>query len=339
MSESKWIEFTPGEDDASRRLDRVLRKLLGAVPLSRIYAALRKGEVRINGKRAKPGARLTAGDRLEIRAELARESAAGAGGSTRSGSAADGAKSGDRFEDLICFENEAVLACNKPPGVLTHGGENRESTQSLADRAVAYLSAKGSASLSFTSGPMHRLDRNSSGIVLFPKRLVAARAFSSLQAAGETVKQYLAVLAGRMRSESRWEDVLERDNARRVTQAAADDESGRAAVTVVEPVATAQEDGRWYTLARCTLASGRTHQIRAQAALHEAPLEGDVKYGGPRRRGGFTLHAYRLALRSWSDELAFTEIFAAPPVAARELIEYRFGRSALESVAGRMDLQ
>jgi 23S rRNA pseudouridine955/2504/2580 synthase len=346
MDETKWRVFTPREDDLDRRLDRVVRKLLSSLSLGRIYAALRKGQIRVNGKRAKPSTRLSRADRLEIHRTLvpaAEEHAEshrpsrgdsppqnGGAGSARRHAPGRAARTaaGQKLRELICFENDAVVACNKPAGMLTHGGG------SLTEAVIRYLAGRSPKSLSFTPGPMHRLDRQSSGIVLFPKTLRAAQHFSALQAAGGAEKEYVTVLAGRLSGETPWEDRLTRDETRRTTRAAAADEEGQTAVTRVLPVATAQEGGTWYTLARCSLTGGRTHQIRAQAAINGLPLEGDVKYGGPKRAGGFLLHAHRMVLHEEAAELGFTTVVAPPSEAALELLAYRFGSSTAEALFG-----
>jgi 23S rRNA pseudouridine955/2504/2580 synthase len=199
-----------------------------------------------------------------------------------------------------------LLVLNKPPGLLVHGPE------SLDIQVQAYLAGKLPPSLSFKPGPLHRLDKPTSGIVVFSETLEGARRFSALLQERRIGKRYLALVDGSLEEEATWEDILVRDRELRKSfidatadagiSAAAGDripaakatakDAAKHARTRVYPLARAAG----YTLVMLEIDTGRTHQIRAQAAAHGHPLAGDRKYGGSPQQGGFLLHAGVLEL-------------------------------------------
>jgi 23S rRNA pseudouridine955/2504/2580 synthase len=205
----------------------------------------------------------------------------------------------------IIFESPDLLALNKPAGLAVHG------PGSLDTRVRAYLAPRLPPSLSFNPGPLHRLDKPTSGIVVFSVSLAGARFFSALLREHSLVKRYLALVEGSVRSSGVWEDELVRDRDLRKTLLPESAETGREspegkpARTRFKPLG---RDGG-FTLLELEPETGRTHQIRAQAAFHGHPLAGDRKYGSrtkppvPNRDGNgeglsFLLHAWRLEVPS-----------------------------------------
>lgn len=294
--------------DAGRRLDRVLRKALPDAPLSALHALLRRGLVAIDEKKAVAGDRVYPGARIvlkgfERRIEQAR--------TERSVPLSD-----------ILFEGAGLLAVNKPAGLAVHGPDR----DNLASRVRAYLDGRVSLSLSFTPGPLHRLDKPSSGVVVFGAESGAAREFSGLLRAGKIRKTYLAILEGRLERGIIWEDFLERDAARRKTFVTA---CGQRALTRVRPLAA----GPSLTLAALEIETGRTHQIRAQAAYHGYPLWNDRKYGSG--SGDFFLHALSLETGEMPEVLrGFPRLLTAPlPVEFEKAAEKKFGAVFLALIA------
>ena len=266
------IELRAGDDDGGRRLDRVLRKALPDLPLSGLHRLLRKGQVLVDGKPAR------AEDRLQPGARIVLPGSAGTGQPEPPPAAAP--------PDLdIIGEGAGLLILNKPPGLLVHGPDSLES------RVRNYLNGRLPPSLSFRPGPLHRLDRPTSGIIAFSTGIEGARNFSALLRQGRIRKSYLALVEGTAGEAAVWEDGLFRDRARKKTCSGEDDLPGmRKARTRVFPLASVSA----YSLLRLEIDTGRTHQIRAQAALHGCPLAGDRKYGGGPCPGGFLLHACSL---------------------------------------------
>jgi len=277
------MELITGENDDGRRLDRILRKALPDYPLPLIHRLLRQKKVLVNGKPAKAQDRIDCGakisisslDNAQIRAPLAQTT------QTR-------APQERKFPPLeILWQDMGLIAVNKPAGLAVHGHN------SLDDMVRFYLAEKLPPSLSFKPGPLHRLDKPSSGIVVFSTSIEGARLFTSLMRERKVRKTYLAIVEGELKSEEIWHDELVRDKEKKKTFVSQPDAGcGKNAVTKVTPLAA---DGK-YTLIKVQIATGRTHQIRAQAAFHGHPLAGDKKYGGKRfgEKRGFFLHAWKL---------------------------------------------
>jgi 23S rRNA pseudouridine955/2504/2580 synthase len=267
-----------GSDDEGRRLDRVVRKALDKLPLSALHRLFRKKKILLDGVPAQVSDRARSGSRLTLLvdgdASLQRTAAPGAG-----------TVGTDHPRPEIIWEGAGLLIVNKPVGLAVHGPD------SLEDRVRAYLAPALAPSLSFRPGPLHRLDQPTSGIVVYSREIGGARVFSAALRDRRLRKRYLALLDGDLALPDRWEDQLIRDQDRGLSRfAAGTDPAGKRAGTRVYPLARCAT----HTLALAEIETGRTHQIRSQAAGHGHPLAGDRKYGGSDQREGLLLHAYEL---------------------------------------------
>jgi 23S rRNA pseudouridine955/2504/2580 synthase len=317
---SQDVRLIAAVDDDGRRLDRILRKALPDLPLSRLHHLLRKGRVLVDGVPGKAADRVRRG--AVIQAPL--------GEGRLMGPSATGAHKG-RVAPL--WEGGGLLVLNKPGGVAVHGPDSLES------RVQAYLAGTLPPSLSFKPGPLHRLDTPTSGIVVFSTSLAGARSFSALLRSRRIRKTYLALLDGPLEGDETWVDALVRDRERgKSFTAEAGDDDAREARTRVYPLARTGAD-RGVTLARLEIDTGRTHQIRAQAAAHGHPLAGDRKYGGSEQRGGFLLHAWMLELPEQPEQTlpGIPRRLAAPlPDNFRKRIRELFGEIDLAETAHLM---
>jgi 23S rRNA pseudouridine955/2504/2580 synthase len=230
----------------------------------------------------------------------------------------------------ILWEGAGLLVLNKPAGLTVHGPE------SLEDRVRDYLCGKLPPSLSFRPGPLHRLDKPTSGVIVFSASLEGARRFSTLLRDGRVRKTYLALVEGILDGGAYWEDLLVRDRGSRKTRTLAGRSPApggpaKEARTKILPLAAAESAGRAYTLLEAELDTGRTHQIRTQAAARGYPLAGDRKYGGRFREGGFLLHAYTLKIPGLPDTEDPLFIRAPLPEPFRRAVVLIFGEKTLEN--------
>jgi len=305
------ISLTAAADDDGRRLDRILRKALPDMPLSAIHRLLRKGGVLVDGEKAAIDYRVKTGQTITLSSLVP---------SPQSlvpiiQSPVPSPQS--LFPDIILFEGAGLLVLNKPAGLPVHGRE------SLEGIVRSYLVPKLSPSLSFKPGPLHRLDRPSSGVIAFSTSLEGARFFSAMMRNRMIKKQYLALVNGVIEKDEVWEDELVRDERQKKTfrlgivPGVLRPGEAKTALTRVSPLAG---DGG-HTLILAEIETGRTHQIRVQAASRGHPLLGDRKYGGTiygdvngdNIRGGFLLHAWRMEFTVKTDEKTDNDIYGGIP--------------------------
>jgi 23S rRNA pseudouridine955/2504/2580 synthase len=248
-----------GERGAGQRLDNFLGRILKDVPRTHLFRVIRKGEVRVNGKRAKPDTRLQASDIVRVPPVRLGEAAPPRRAPPAMVAGLTGA---------IIFEDPRLLVVDKPAGVAVHGGSGVSFGVIEALRA-----ARPEEELEL----VHRIDRDTSGILLIARKSSTLRTLHALLREGQVEKKYLALVKGKWELGNKRIDVPLRTDIRvggeRTVKAHA---SGKEAASVFRPV---QFFGRKATLVEVTLETGRTHQIRVHAAHAGYPLAGDEKYG------------------------------------------------------------
>ncbi len=307
------IELSAGADDAGRRLDKTLRSVLPKLGLSDIYASLRRGTIKVNGLRASPDLRLSEGDRISIVPSVFERGTKNCPESRST----DIETTSFLPEEFVILRTEHLLFLNKPRGLLSHGpGSLEEMVRSARPRL-------GSDSLGFRPGPLHRLDRNSSGIITFPVTASGARVFSAVLRDRRVRKLYLALLDGRLSRPAEWHDRITRDST---TFKSAVSEDGAEAWASAFPLLTAKDR----SLVLIELHTGLTHQIRVQASSRGLPLSGDVKYGGRRIEGGYFLHAAVLEFLEQPFPDVPSRVTATPSEEACTRLWSIFGRNELE---------
>jgi 23S rRNA pseudouridine955/2504/2580 synthase len=290
------VQFlTVDEESAGQRLDNFLIRVLKGVPKTHIYRIIRSGEVRRNKGRVSADNRVEAGDVLRIPpirlSERAEEKAA---------------QPAPAREFPVLFEDEAFLAIDKPAGVAVHGGSGvsfgviEQMRQARPQARLLEL--------------VHRLDRETSGILLIAKKKSALKALQDQFRERETGKTYLALVKGRWPAKLKVLDqplhkYLQPDGERRVRITTKDDPDGMKSVTLVKvsqqlvaPAGLQESCPDGFSLLEVTIKTGRTHQIRVHLASAGHPIAGDDKYGDfelnrQLTRIGFKrmfLHAWRL---------------------------------------------
>jgi 23S rRNA pseudouridine955/2504/2580 synthase len=251
-----------GDDGQGQRVDNYLVKILKGVPKSHIYRILRSGEVRVNRRKVGPDARLSVGD--ELRIPPIRASAPHAKAGT--------AGAGRIALPPILYEDEALIALDKPAGLAVHGGSG------IAFGAIERLrhARPDAAFLEL----VHRLDRETSGVLLVAKKRGALTGLHAQLRDGAIDKHYDVLVRGRWRDALRAVDLpltsyVTSDGERRVRV----DPAGRLARTIFRRTRAWPKAEPPQTLLDAELETGRTHQIRVHLAHLGFPLAGDDKYG------------------------------------------------------------
>jgi 23S rRNA pseudouridine1911/1915/1917 synthase len=177
----------------------------------------------------------------------------------------------------ILFEDTHLLVLSKPAGLLSQGEKTGD--DNLVDWLRAYLGRP-------YVGLVHRLDRNTSGLMVAGKRTKSARRLTDALQQGDLKRKYLAWISGSLTKDARWEHWLLKNTSRNTTEAWRLDEShpkeAKRAALLVHPIRETKYQGHLFTLAEFELETGRSHQIRVQSTKEGHPLLGDSKYGGTR---------------------------------------------------------
>ena len=269
-------------NDAGRRLDRFLRKYLPGATLSEIYKIIRK-DAKVDSKRRNESYILNEGEVLTLYlSDETFEKLSRGKGVFGAGSKAGAAKAKRTFR--IVYEDDEVLIANKPYGLLTHG-DSREKKDHLANQVKDYLIASGSYDPRnekvFTPAPANRLDRNTTGVVLFGKTSAAMRELNRMIREDDIRKFYYTIACGIIGDEMRLGGSLIKDEASNKVSILYDG-SGKNVETIVRPLEVLTfGDGLKATMCEVELVTGRSHQIRAHLASTGHPLIGDSKYATP----------------------------------------------------------
>jgi len=296
------------EDTAGQRLDNFLMRTLKGVPKTHVYRIIRSGEVRVNKGRASADTRVAAGDMIRLPPIRVSERAE-AKAQAMSGHASGHVPSRDF---ALLYEDDYFLAVDKPAGVAVHGGSGVSfgviEQLRMARPQARFLEL------------VHRLDRETSGILLVAKKRSALIHLQNQFRDRATAKTYLAMVSGHWPVNKKVLDQplhkyliapsgASEHEERRVRVVARDDPDGMPALTLVKVVAHSQPSGTppnpGYSLLEVTIKTGRTHQIRVHLASQGMPIVGDDKYGdfehnkslarpGPAQLKRMFLHAWSL---------------------------------------------
>ena len=247
----QWIDVA--DEEAGQRLDHYLMARLKGVPKSHIYRVLRSGEVRVNSRRVEGSHRVAEGDRIRVPPVRVAEREEDA--------------PAPHFRMPVLYEDEALLALDKPAGLAVHGGSGVahgaiESLRSMRPQA-RYLEL------------VHRLDRETSGVLLIAKKRSALVALHEMLRERRMDKRYLAGVSGRFRNEVQ--------RVRLALEARSTPEGKRVRVSSegleAETVLRRIERGEEFSLLEAQILTGRTHQIRVHLAHLGHPVLGDERYG------------------------------------------------------------
>ena len=262
------------KEESGQRLDKFLRRFLPGAGSGFLYKMLRKKNILLNGKKAAGKEILDEGDlvRIYFSDETFRKLQ----------SQPESGKVPQQIPVLpdtaVIFENENLMIVSKPAGILTQKASGED--VSLTEIIQARLLEKGLRTeedrLYYQPGPANRIDRNTSGLVVFPLTLSAAQQVTEMFRERTVHKRYLTLVAGEYRGPARLTAWCSRDEGNRKTQVFFQKKEGTERIeTICEPLVIRTNR----TLLRVTLVTGRTHQIRSHLQACGYPVIGDPKYG------------------------------------------------------------
>jgi len=290
-----------GANEAGQRTDKFMRKVLGDVPLSKIYKAFRKGDIRVNGSKIKEKHSLVKGDIVEtkyITSEFKKEEF-------------------KRIDNKlkITFEDANILMVEKWPGVLVHS-DQKDGEPTLTDYVLSYLFDKGDYrpenEITFTPAPCNRLDRNTSGIVMFGKNFKSLKLLNEMIRERNVEKHYMALVTGRIK-DGVYEGYIYKNEDANISKVynteMPDTKKIAMEVTSIESCGT-------FSLIDINLLTGRSHQLRAHLSHLGNPIVGDSKYGDKKMNSFFNnkyglnyqfLYAYKVTFKNCPEDLYYME--------------------------------
>lgn len=292
MSTVQTITVT--EDETGLRLDRWFKQHFPGIGHGQLEKLLRTGQLRVDSKRSKSNTRLAAGQQVRVPPLSMTASAATSGRRDQPERAKPSKRDVAELHDAILFQDESVIAINKPAGLAVQGGTKQSRHVDAMLDALTFEKSE-------RPRLVHRLDKDTSGVLLLARTATAARQLTEAFRGKETRKIYWALVAGvPSKTRGRIDVPLAKLPGRLGEKVGAAPGMGKPAVTLYQVIASRGRKVAWLALMPLT---GRTHQLRAHCAAMGMPILGDGKYGGKRAflpdrdlSNQLLLHAREIAL-------------------------------------------
>lgn len=316
MSETFPITISATAEDAGKRLDQLVATRMERVSRARVQQLISEGKVLVNDAAAKASLRLRGGETVKVLGEAER---------------APLKAMAENIPLDIVYEDDDLAVINKPAGMLVHAGagasDDARNRGTLVNALLHHFKSLSSAAGELRPGIVHRLDKETSGLIVVAKNDEAHRKLSGQFAAREVKKKYVALAHGWVKKDAGTiAQSISRDRVRR-TRMTTRLAGGRAAVTHYRVVRRLDTKFGKFTLLDMKIDTGRTHQIRVHMSAMAHPVVGDTMYGAPRQARGKNAVIGLLRNFLHSAELEFRHPRTDKVVAVRtglpaELIEF-----------------
>ncbi len=275
MPETFPILISVTSEDTGNRLDQFLAARLESVSRARVQEMIAAGQVLVNDAPAKASLKLRGGERISVLGEAQRAPLKAVA---------------EEIPLDIVYEDDDLAVINKPAGMMVHAGagasDDARNRGTLVNALLHHLGSLSGVGGELRPGIVHRLDKETSGLIVVAKNDDAHRKLSAQFAAREVKKKYVALVHGWVKKDSgTLAQSISRDRVRR-TRMTARLEGGRAAVTHYRVVRRLDTKFGKFTLLDVKIDTGRTHQIRVHVAAMGHPVVGDTVYGAPRHARG-----------------------------------------------------
>jgi 23S rRNA pseudouridine955/2504/2580 synthase len=316
-------EIIVTENESNQRVDRFMGKYLKLAGKGFVLKSIRKKYIKVNGKKTDPAYKLKEGDIVSI--YLADSTVDKF--SVKESTQVDGDQDLNGKLDIeVVYEDENILAVNKKPGVLTHGGFD-----SIVEQGKRYLIYNRSYNpieeITFAPACCNRLDKNTSGIILIAKNNKALMETNKKIAERKVKKIYTALIDGVLRDSMHLKGYILKDkNQNKSTISDKYIDGSKYVETVIKPIKVIKE----YTLVEINLITGRSHQIRAHLNQIKKPIIGDMKYGNSKTNkyfykkfavSGQMLHCGEMEIKDYLDQGKNLKITAPIPENYVEIIK------------------
>jgi len=275
MPQSFPILIAVAAEDAGKRLDQFLATHLESISRARVQEMIAEGKVLVNDTPAKASLKLRGGERINVLGEAQR---------------APLKAIAEEIPLDVVYEDDDLAVINKPAGMMVHAGagasDDARNRGTLVNALLHHMASLSKVSGDLRPGIVHRLDKETSGLIVVAKNDDAHRKLSAQFAAREVKKKYVALVHGWVKKDSgTLAQSISRDPVRRMKMTARL-EGGRAAVTHYRVVRRLDTKFGKFTLLDVRIDTGRTHQIRVHVAAMGYPVVGDTMYGAPRQARG-----------------------------------------------------
>jgi 23S rRNA pseudouridine955/2504/2580 synthase len=304
--------FTCGQQDINRRLDRIIEKIIPNLSYSLINKNIRTGFIRVNTKKVAQEYRIQMGDVISIASILLEKNQ-------------EKINIVEEIPEIhfdTLFKNEYCWIINKPYNISVQSSQKNEYA---LDSQIRKMYTKDN-SLSFVPGPVHRLDKKTTGVLCFSQNLIGAQWLSKVIADKTVKKEYIAVVSGKVGKIGKkdvWIDSIDDTKTQTSFKTVSIKKEGKEAITHITPLAHGTYLGKPISLVHFDILTGRTHQIRVQSSFRGFSLLGDTAYGGFKisEKQDFFLHSFKLSF-SKDNPLQLPEYIIAPlPLAYEDFLK------------------